>query len=434
MGQVNAGDTSLVLISAALVLLMTPGVAFFYGGLVRRKNVLPIILESFVSMGVVSVLWVLVGFSLAYSGDVGGVIGDLKLAGLAGVGAAPSRIYAPTVPFLAFFLFQLMFAIIAPALISGDFADRVRFKAFLIFLVLWSLLVYIPFVHWVWGGGFLARWGVKDFAGGLVVHLSAGMAALASGLVVGKRHMLPDESALPHNLPFVALGVGLLWFGWFGFNGGSALAANGVASVAFVNTNTAAATGMVAWLALTWWREGRPSVLGAMTGAVAGLATITPAAGYVPPWAAVVIGLLAAICCYAAVRFRVRRHWSDILDVWGVHGVGGALGTILTGFFAVGAINGVNGLVAGNPRQVGIQALGVVIVAVYAFAVTYAIFKVINLVVPVRVSEAVEACGLDEMLYGEPASQYGSALPSSAPATDATGASSAGNPTADAPP
>lgn len=405
MGQINAGDTSLVLISAALVLLMTPGLAFFYGGLVRHKNVLTIMMQSFISMGIVSVLWVLIGFSLAYGGDVGGVIGDFRYAGLAGVGVTPSHLYAPTVPFLAFFLFQVMFAIITPALISGAFADRVSFRAYLIFLVLWSLLVYVPFVHWVWGGGFLAQWGVKDFAGGIVVHLSAGLAALASVFVVGKRRVTPDEQFLPHNVPFVALGAGLLWFGWFGFNGGSALAANGVASVAFVNTNTAAAAGMVVWLALTWWRENRPSVTGAMTGAVAGLATVTPAAGFVPPWAAVVIGALAAVCCYAAIRFRVRRDWDDALDVWGVHGVGGALGTILTGVFAFAAINGVNGLFAGNARQLGIQTLGVVIAAVYAFAVTYAILKVINLVVPVRVSEEVEAHGLDEVLHGEPAYQ-----------------------------
>jgi Amt family ammonium transporter len=405
LGQINTGDTALVLVSAALVLLMTPGLAFFYGGLVRHKNVLTIMMQSFISMGIVTILWVLVGFSLAYGGDVGGIIGDFRYVGLAGVGVTPNHVYAPTVPFLAFFLFQVMFAIITPALISGAFADRVSFRAYLIFLVLWSLLVYIPFVHWIWGGGFLAQWGVKDFAGGIVVHMSAGVAALASVFVVGNRRVTPDEKLLPHNVPFVALGAGLLWFGWFGFNGGSALAANGVASVAFVNTNTAAAVGMSTWLALTWWREHRPSVTGAMTGAVAGLATVTPAAGYVPPWAAVVIGLLAAVCCYAAIQFRVRRDWDDALDVWGVHGVGGALGTILTGTFAFAAINRVDGLFAGNARQFGIQILGVAIAAVYAFVVTYAILKVINLIVPVRVSEEVEARGLDEVLHGEPAYQ-----------------------------
>jgi ammonium transporter, Amt family len=411
MGLINTGDTAFVLISAALVLLMTPGLAFFYGGLVRHKNVLAIMMQSFISMGVVSVLWVLVGFSLAYSGDHGGIIGDFKFAGLSNVGVAPSPIYAPTVPFLAFFLFQLMFAIITPALISGAFADRVTFRAYLLFLVLWSLLVYIPFVHWVWGGGFLAQWGVKDFAGGIVVHLSAGMAALASVFVVGKRRVTPDERFLPHNVPFVALGAGLLWFGWFGFNGGSALAANGVASVAFVNTNSAAAAGMVTWLILTWWRENRPSMTGAMTGAVAGLATVTPAAGFVPPWAAVVIGLLAAVFCYFAIQFRIRRDWDDALDVWGVHGVGGALGTILTGVFAFAAINGVNGLFAGNAHQLGVQTVGVVIAAVYSFVVTFLILKGVNLVVPVRVSAEVEAQGLDEFLHGEPAYQHTHVIP-----------------------
>src|SRR5690348_14900262 len=348
VASINGADTGFVLLSAALVLVMTPGLAFFYGGLVRRKNVLTIMMQSFIAMGVVTLLWLLVGFSLAYSGDTWGIIGDLRNAGLAGVGLTPSHTYAPTVPFLAFFLFQVMFAIITPALISGAFADRVSFRAYLLFLVLWSLLVYIPFVHWVWGGGFLMQWGVKDFAGGIVVHLSAGMAALASIFVVGKRRVNPDEPLLPHNVPFVALGAGLLWFGWFGFNGGSALAANGVAAVAFVNTNSAAAAGMVTWLALAWWREGKPSMTGALTGAVAGLATVTPAAGYVPPWAAVVIGALAGLICYGAVQFRIGRKWDDALDVWGVHGVGGGLGTILTGVFAVAAINNFSGLIAGN--------------------------------------------------------------------------------------
>jgi Amt family ammonium transporter len=426
MGPINTGDTALVLISAALVLLMTPGLAFFYGGLVRHKNVLTIMMQSFISMGVVSVLWVLVGFGLAYGSDHAGLIGDFQFVGLRDVGVTPSHTYAPTVPFLAFFLFQVMFAIITPALISGAFADRVSFRAYLLFLVLWSLLVYIPFVHWVWGGGFLMQWGVKDFAGGIVVHLSAGMAALASIFVVGKRRVNPDEPLLPHNVPFVALGAGLLWFGWFGFNGGSALAANGVAAVAFVNTNSAAAAGMVTWLALTWWRENRPSVTGAMTGAVAGLATVTPAAGYVPPWAAVVIGVCAAVACYYAIRFRIRREWDDALDVWGVHGVGGGLGTILTGVFAFAAINGASGLFAGNAHQFFVQIVGVVIAAVYAFVVTYLILKGVDRIVPVRVSEEIEARGLDEVLHGEPAYQPLPVLPTAPAATAALRASASG--------
>jgi Amt family ammonium transporter len=403
VGTLNTGDTAFVLVSAALVLLMTPGLAFFYGGLVRHKHVLTIMMQSFISMGVVTTLWLLVGFSLAYSGDTFGLIGDLRNVGLQGVGLAPSHTYAPTVPYLAFFLFQVMFAIITPALISGAFADRVSFKAYLVFLVLWSLLVYIPFVHWIWGGGFLAKLGVVDFAGGIVVHLSAGMAALASVFVVGKRALRDGEKVAPHNIAFVALGAGLLWFGWFGFNGGSALAANGVAAVAFVNTNTAASVGMVTWLLIAWWREGKPSMTGAMTGAVAGLATVTPAAGYVPPGAAAMIGLLAGIVCYGAVQFRSWRGWDDALDVWGVHGVGGGLGTILTGIFAVAAINGVNGLAMGNPRQFGVQALGVAIAAVYAFVVTFGILKLVNLFTPVRVSKEDELLGLDVALHGEAA-------------------------------
>jgi Amt family ammonium transporter len=406
MDKINPGDTALVLMSAALVLLMTPGLAFFYGGLVRRKNVLTIMMQSFIAMGVVTILWVVVGFSLAYSGNIGGVIGDLRHAGLVGVGMTPSPTYAPTVPFIGFFLFQVMFAIITPALITGAFADRVPFKAYLIFLVAWSLLVYIPFVHWIWGGGFLAKMGVVDFAGGIVVHLSAGMAALASVFVVGNRRFAPSEKLAPHNIAFVALGTGLLWFGWFGFNGGSALAANGVAAVAFVNTNTAAAVAMVTWLFLSWWREQRPSLTGAMTGAVAGLATITPAAGFVPAWAAAVIGLLAGGVCYGAVQFRVRRNWDDALDVWGVHGVGGGLGTILTGLFATAAINGVKGLVEGNLHQLGVQILGVAIAGVYAFAVTFGLLKVLNAFTPVRVSEETETVGLDEILHGEAAYEW----------------------------
>jgi Amt family ammonium transporter len=401
MGAISPANTAFLLISAALVLLMTPGLAFFYGGLVRHRNVLTIMLQSFISMGVVTLLWVLVGFSLAYGGDHLGLIGDFRYAGLQGVGLTPSTTYAPTVPFLAFFLFQVMFAIITPALVTGAFADRVSFKAYLIFLVLWSLLVYIPFVHWVWGGGFLAKMGVVDFAGGIVVHLSAGMAALASVFVVGKRMMLPGQKFAPHNLAYMALGAGLLWFGWFGFNGGSELAANGVAAVAFVNTNSAAAAGMVVWLALSWWRDGKPSFSGAMTGAVAGLATVTPAAGFVPPGAAVLIGILAALACYGAIQFRLRRDWDDALDVWGIHGVGGALGTILTGMFAGAAINGINGLFAGDARQFGVQVAGVAIAAAYAFAVTYGILKLVNVITPVRVPTHVEQKGLDEELHGE---------------------------------
>jgi Amt family ammonium transporter len=403
MDKLNTGDTALVLLSAALVALMTPGLAFFYGGLVRRKNVLSIMMQSFISMGVVTIIWVLVGFSLAFSGDNGGVIGDFSNVALRGVGFAPNPAYGPTIPFLAYFIFQEMFAVITPALITGAFADRVNFKSYLKFLVLWSLLVYIPFAHWVWGGGFLAAWGVKDFAGGIVVHLSAGIAALASVFVVGKRRLAPGEKTAPHNIAYVALGTGLLWFGWFGFNGGSALSAGGLASVAFVNTDIAASVAMIAWLFISWARDARPSMVGAMTGAVAGLATVTPAAGFVEPWAAAIIGLLAAIICSRAIQVRIKMDWDDALDVWGVHGVGGGLGVILTGVFAARIINGASGLIEGNWQQFGVQVLAVAITATYSFVVTYLILKVLNVFEPVRVSEEAEARGLDEILHGETA-------------------------------
>ena len=407
MPGINPGDTALVVLSAALVCLMTPGLAFFYGGLVRRKNVLAIMMQSFISMGVVTIIWVSFGFSLAFGGDTWGLIGDFRHAFLRGVGFAPSPAYGPTVPFLAFFLFQEMFAIITPALITGAFADRVNFKSYLLFLVAWSLLVYVPFVHWVWGGGFLAKLGVVDFAGGIVVHLSAGLAALASVFVVGKRHLLQGERSAPHNLAFVALGTGLLWFGWFGFNGGSALAANGVASVAFVNTDIAGSVAMVTWLLISWAREHKPSMTGALTGAVAGLATVTPAAGYVTPAAAGIIGLVAGVVCYSAVQFRIKKDWDDALDVWGVHGVGGALGIVLTGIFASAAINGASGLIEGNVRLLGVQVLAVVITVSYSFLVTYGILRVLNVFAPVRVAPEVEAAGLDQTLHGETAYDVG---------------------------
>src|SRR5947209_636138 len=400
----NTGDTALVLISAALVALMTPGLAFFYGGLVRRKNVLSIMMQSFISMGIVTIMWVLFGFSLAFGGDVGGLIGDFRYVALHGVGFDPNPAYAKTIPFLAYFLFQEMFAIITPALITGAFADRVNFKSYLKFLVLWSLFVYVPFAHWMWGGGFLQQWGAVDFAGGIVVHLSAGVAALASVFVVGKRHLAAGEKILPHNIGYVALGTGLLWFGWFGFNGGSALGANGIAATAFVNTDIAASVAMIAWLFISWARDGVPSMTGALTGAVAGLATVTPAAGFVEPWAAGVIGLVAAVVCYSAVQFRIKRDWDDALDVWGVHGVGGGLGIVLTGVFASTAINtAASGLIEGNVKLLGIQVLAVLITAVYSFAVTYLILKVLNVFEPVRVTEDIEAAGLDQVLHGETA-------------------------------
>lgn len=400
--MINTGDTAFVLVCAALVMVMTPGLAFFYGGLVRRKNVLAIMMQSFISMGVVTVVWVAVGYSLAFSGNLGGIIGNLSWAGLHDVGTHPN-IWAPHIPALAHFSFQEMFAIITPALITGAFADRVHFKSYLKFLVLWSVLVYVPIVHWVWGGGFLARWGVRDFAGGMVVHTSAGFAALASVWVVGARKFAPGEKTVPHNVAFVGLGTGLLWFGWFGFNAGSALAANGIAAQAFVNTDIAASVAMCTWTAISWWRAGKPSIVGAFTGAVAGLACITPCAGYVPTWASFGIGFLAGSICYGAVAFRNKMKWDDALDVWAAHGVGGLLGSVLLGVFAYISVNstGANGLAAGNASFFGKQVAAALLIAAYAFVVTWLILKVLNYFEPIRVADDVELAGLDTEMEEE---------------------------------
>lgn len=406
MNNIDTGATALVLISAALVMLMTPGLAFFYGGLVRRKNVLTIMMQSFVSMGIVTIIWVFGGFSLMYGKDIAGFIGNpLQYFALQGVASATIQVpgSTQTIPLMAYFVFQEMFAIITPALITGAFADRVSFKSYLIFLVLWSVLVYTPMAHWAWGGGFLAQMGFADFAGGIVVHTSAGFAALASILVIGKRKIKKGEKLAPHNVTYVALGAALLWFGWFGFNGGSALGSNGLAAVAFVNTDIAASLAMITWMIIDWAREGKPNMVGAMTGAVAGLVTITPAAGYVQPWAAAVIGIICALVCYGAIRLRGRMGWDDALDVWGVHGVGGALGTILVGVFAGVAVNSVSGLIEGNVHQFLIQLLGAGVAIAYSFVLTYILLRLVNLITPVRVTEEIEIGGLDEGLFGEEA-------------------------------
>ncbi len=406
MNNIDTGATALVLISAALVMLMTPGLAFFYGGLVRRKNVLTIMMQSFVSMGIVTIIWVFGGFSLMYGKDIAGFIGDPgQYFGLQNVAGATLLVPGSTqsIPLMAYFVFQEMFAIITPALITGAFADRVSFKSYLIFLVLWSLLVYTPMAHWVWGGGFLAQLGFADFAGGIVVHTSAGFAALASVLVIGKRKIKKGETTLPHNITYVALGAALLWFGWFGFNGGSALGSNELAAVAFVNTDVAASLAMITWMIIDWSRNGKPSMVGAMTGAVAGLVTITPAAGFVQPWGAAVIGIICALVCYGAIVLRGRMNWDDALDVWGVHGVGGALGTILVGIFAAFAVNKVSGLLEGNLHQFEVQLLGAVIAILYTFIVTLLILKFVNLITPIRVPKKIEVKGLDEGLFGEEA-------------------------------
>ena len=401
MENIDSAATAFVLISSALVFIMTPGLAFFYGGLVRRKNVLSIMMQSFISMGIVTIIWVFGGFSLAYGNDVAGLIGDLRYFALTGVGISP--LSGQVIPALAFFIYQEMFAIITPALITGAFADRVNFKSYLVFLVFWSVLIYIPLAHWIWGGGWLQKLGVVDFAGGLVVHVSAGFAALASVFIVGKRKILPAEKTQPHNITYVALGTGLLWFGWFGFNGGSALMANGIASIAFVNTDIAGSIAMITWLFISWIHEGKPSMTGALVGSVAGLATITPAAGYVQPWAAVIIGVLAAFVCYGAIQFRIKRGWDDALDVWGCHGVGGLLGVILTGVFASASVNNVSGLIEGNFRQFGVEVLAAVVVAAFGFGMTYLILKIMNHFRPVRVPDEVEVRGLDEGQFGEEA-------------------------------
>jgi ammonium transporter, Amt family len=397
---IDSGDTAFVLMSAALVLFMTVGLAFFYGGLVKRKNVLSIVSQCFFLMGIISIQWVLFGYSLSFGPDKGHFIGTLAWMGLKGVGVAPNADYAATIPQTAFMIFQAMFAIITPALIIGAFAERMKFGPFCIFSILWAFLVYDPVCHWVWGvGGFLKNMGALDFAGGTVVHINAGIAALVSALMLGKRSGYPHRVAPPHNLPFTALGAGILWFGWFGFNAGSALAANGLAASAFVATNTAAAAAAVAWMSLEWLNgAGKPTILGMVTGAVAGLVAITPAAGFVGPVSAIFIGIGASIICYVMVTvIKVKFGYDDSLDAFGVHGIGGAWGAIATGLFACKAVNaaGANGLFFGNAKQFGIQCASVAITAGYSLIVTFIIFKVVDMIFGLRASEEEERVGLD---------------------------------------
>ncbi|HIM92699.1 MAG: ammonium transporter [Candidatus Thalassarchaeum betae] len=397
--SLDTGDTSFMLVATALVMIMTPGLAFFYGGLVSRKNVLAIMMQSYVSMGVSTILWVAVGYSLCFSGDVGGIIGNLDMAFLRGIEVTDLGGLNDTIPLLLFVVYQMMFAIITPALITGAFANRITFKAYLIFLVAWQILVYYPFVHMIWGGGMLADWGVLDFAGGIVVHALAGMAALASVIYVGKRGV---EDAGAHNVPFVAIGAALLWFGWFGFNAGSELAVDGVTAVAFINTQIAAAFAAITWLLLAWYYDGKPSFVEMLIGMIAGLATITPAAGFVSPQSAMLIGVAAGAACYFAVVFRKKKGLDDALDVWGVHGVGGALGIIMLGVLASESIGGQNGLYHGNQDFFMVQLAGLALACVWAFAFTYGMLMMIDKVTPVRVSEEAEAA-LDVTLHGESA-------------------------------
>ena len=393
----DSGDNAWVLASAALVMLMTPGLGFFYAGLVRRKNVLATIMHSFFILCLISIVWVLWGYSLAFGKDIGGVVGDLSLVGLGGVGMEP--LDGQTISHYTFMVFQMMFAIITVALITGAFAERQRFKAFAIFAVLWSTLVYSPIAHWVWGGGWLSELGALDFAGGTVVHISSGVSALVAALVIGKR--FGDEPIDPHDISMTVLGAALLWFGWFGFNAGSALVSGGLAAVAFVNTNTAAAAAALTWMTLSWIRAGRPSVLGAAIGAVAGLVAITPAAGFVTPMAALLIGVGAGVLCELAVHLKQALGVDDALDVWAVHGIGGTWGAIATGIFAVAAVGGASGLIDGNPGQVLTQIIAVLATWVYAGGVTFILLKLIDITIGLRVTEEEEAEGLDATQHGE---------------------------------
>jgi Amt family ammonium transporter len=406
---INSGDTAWVLTSTALVMLMTPGLALFYGGLVRRKNVLSTIMHSVFILALVSVTWVLFGFTLAFGKDVNGwgIIGGLDYVGLHDVGVKPLAQYAPTIPGSAYMAFQMMFAVITPALITGAFAERKKFKAFVIFTLLWTLLVYSPIAHWVWGqGGWLNKIGVLDFAGGTVVHISSGVAALVAALVLGPRVKRESDRFEPHDVRLTVIGAGLLWFGWFGFNGGSALAANGLAANAFVVTNTAAGMAALTWVTVSWLHKGTPSVVGAVCGGVAGLVAITPASGYVDASSAIIIGFAAGAVCYCAILLRERLKIDDALDVWAVHGVGGTLGAILTGVFAVTAVNTVGrGLIDGNPGQVGTQLVAVAATWIYSGIATFAILKLVDRFVGLRVEESEEEAGLDSSQHGEVAWQ-----------------------------
>lgn len=403
----DTGDTAFVLISAALVLIMTPGLALFYGGMVRKKNVLSTLMHSWIVIGLLSIQWILIGYTLAFGPDFHGIIGSLNWLGLGGVGADPNPDYAATIPAIVFMAFQMMFAVITPALISGAIAERMRFAAFVIFVLLWATLIYDPLAHWVWGvGGFLRNLGALDFAGGNVVHISSGYSALVAALLLGKRQGLGKESMAPHHVPMTVLGAALLWFGWFGFNAGSALGANGLAGMAFVNTNTAAAAAAIAWAIVECLHRGKSTVLGAASGAVAGLVAITPGAGFVTPLSSIFIGLVGGAVCYFAISImKAKFGYDDALDAFGCHGIGGTWGALATGIFATKSINpaGTNGLFYGNPSLLGIQALSVLITVVFVVVGTFIILKVIGLVTKLRVSDEQESSGLDLSLHGETA-------------------------------
>ncbi len=394
---INGADTAWMIVASAMVMLMVPGLALFYGGMTRQKNILSTLMMSFIALGIITIQWVLFGYSLAFGGDVGKVIGDLSYVGLNGVGLEPNG----TIPHQLFMVFQMMFAILTPALISGALIDRIKFTAYAAFILLWSTLVYDPLCHWVWGGGWLSDLGALDFAGGLVVHISSGVSALVVCVYLGKRKGFPTEAMPPHNLPMTLLGAGLLWFGWFGFNAGSELAADAAASSAFVVTQIAAGAGVLGWVITEWMHRGKPTILGAASGAVAGLVAITPACGFVGPLSSIVIGLAGGALCYLAVVAKSRFGYDDSLDVFGVHGIGGTIGAILTGVFASAAIGGTDGLLFGNPKQLGIQLVSVAAAWIYSFVVTFIILKIIDATIGLRVTEEEEVQGLDLTQHGE---------------------------------
>jgi Amt family ammonium transporter len=405
--MINGADTAFILAAAGLVLLMTPGLALFYGGMVRSKNVLGTIMQSLIMISLISFEWVYIGYSMSFGPDVGGVIGDLSWFALNGVTNEPSSDYATTIPQTVFMIYQCMFAVITPALITGAFAERVKFLPFAIFSLLWAVLVYNPVCHWIWGGGWMSTLAtpVLDFAGGLVVHVTCGAAALAAIMVIGPRKGFGKENFLPHNLPMTMLGTGLLWFGWFGFNGGSALAVDGVAATAFVATHLAGMAGMATWTLMEWFELGKPTTLGAASGAISGLATITPAAGFVGPNAAIIIGLIAGVVCFFAVSMKSKLGYDDSLDVVGIHGVGGLIGSLLLGVFASKAVNpgGVDGLLAGSASQLVSQVIGVIVVGVYAFVISWGLVKILHATMGMRLTEEDEVQGIDYVEHSETA-------------------------------
>ena len=400
----NAGDTAFLLVSAALVMLMTPGLALFYGGMVRNKNVLGTIMQSFIILGIITFEWVLWGYSMSFGPDNAGIIGGLDWFGLKGVGMSPSPDYGSSIPHLAFMIFQCMFAIITPALITGAFAERLKFTAFLLFILLWGTFVYNPLAHWVWGvGGWMGKMGALDFAGGTVVHISSGVSALAAALVVGKRLGYGSAAYIPHNVPMTVTGAALLWFGWFGFNAGSALACNGLAASAFVVTHIASAMAVLSWMFMEWLHRGKPTTLGAASGAVAGLVAITPGSGFVGPVSAIIIGALGGVICYGGVLVKSKLGYDDSLDVVGIHGLGGTWGALATGLFASTKVNpdGANGLFFGSPGQLWIQFVSVIATMVFAFVMTLIILKIVDVMIGLRVSEEEEVKGLDISLHNE---------------------------------